>query len=407
MTALRLSTQSLYLQGLGSLLTRQAEIARTQQQLTSGNKLTQGKDDPVGMATAQRLDHMQAALEQFDRNSQRVDHRLRMQENALADANDSLTRARELAIQANSGAMSADDRKAIATEVLQLRQNLLNIANRDDGNGRRLFAGTRDGVVPFTDSAGGVIYHGDDGRNSVEVAPDVAIADGDPGSAVFLRVRTGDGYARGTAGTGNAGSGLLLSAQATDGTTWNGDTLTLVFTTPNDYEIVDGTGNPLTPPVTGTWNSGDAVPPASAGLGVEFRVTGAPATGDTFTIQTAPNQDVFATLQSFADALLLPGTSPADNAKRVNAFGSAIGDITTAQGHMMSLRSGVGARMNDLDTADEGRGLQTITLAESLSSLRNTDYAEAISRLNMHLLALEAAQKTLMQTQGMSLFSRL
>ena len=404
---LRLSTQSLYMQGLNSLLSRQSEIARTQQQISSGVKLTQGKDDPVGMATAQRLDHLQAALTQYDSDALRVDHRLRMQENALTDANDSLTRARELAIQANSGALGPDDRKAIATEVLQLRKNLLDIANRDDGNGRRLFAGTRDGVIPFSDNAGNVIYHGDEGRNAVEVGPDVAIEDGDPGSAVFLRVRTGDGYARGSAGAGNTGSGLLNSAQATDASTWNGDALTLRFTAPDAYEIVDAGGNPLAPPVTGSWTSGSAVPPASSGLGVEFRVSGSPAAGDTFSVETAPNQDVFATLQAFADALLLPGTSPADNARRVNAFGSAIGDITTAQGHMLSLRSGVGARMNDIDTANDGRSLQSLTLSESLASLRATNLAEAISRLNMQMLALEAAQKTMLQTQGMSLFNKL
>lgn len=404
---LRLSTQSLYMQGLNSLLSGQSEIGRLRQQISSGVKLTQGKDDPVGMATAQRLDHMKAALTQYDSNAQRVDHRLRMQENALIDANDSLTRARELAIQANSGTMSADDRKALATEVLQLRKNLLDIANRDDGNGRRLFAGTRDGVLPFTDNAGSVIYHGDDGRNAVEVGPDVAIEDGDPGSAVFLRVRTGDGYARGSAGTGNTGSGQLERAQATDASTWNGSTLTLRFTAPNAYEIVDAGGNPLTPPVTGSWASGDVVPPAAAGLGVEFKLSGSPATGDTFSVETAPNQDVFTTLQAFADALLLPGTSPADNARRVNAFGSAIGDITTAQGHMLAQRTGVGARMNDIDTANDGRSLQSLTLSESLASLRETNLAEAISRLNMQLLALEAAQKTMLQTQGMSLFNKL
>jgi len=404
---LRLSTQSLYQQGLGSLLARQAEMARTQQQLSSGVKLTQAKDDPVGMATAQRLDHLKAALTQYDSNALRVDHRLRMQENALTDANDSLTRARELAIQANSGAVGADDRKAIAAEILQLRQNLLDIANRDDGNGRRLFAGTRDGVAPFTDSAGGVTYNGDDGRNSVEVAPDIAIVDGDPGSAVFVRVRTGDGYARGSVGAANTGAGVLQMAQATDATTWDGAPLTLRFTSANAYEVIDGTGSPLSPPVTGTWASGDVVPPSSAGLGVAFKVTGTPAAGDTFTIQTAPNQDVFATLQALADALVLPGNGPADNARRVNAFGSAIGDITTAQGHMMAIRSTVGARMNDIETANDGRSLQSITLAESIANLRETDFAEAISRLNLQMVALEAAQKVMLQTQGMSLFSKL
>lgn len=404
---LRLSTQSMYLQGLNSLLGKQSEIARTQQQISSGVKLTQAKDDPVGMATAQRLQYVQDALKQYDSNALRVDNRLRLQEAALSDANDSLTRARELAIQANSGAMSDADRQAIRAEVLELRKNLLDIANRDDGTGRRLFAGTRDGVIPFSDSATGVLYHGDDGSNTVDVAPDTPIRDSDPGSAVFLRVRSGDGYARGTAAPGNSGSGLLLSAQATNGTTWSGATLTLRFTAPNAYEIVDGGGNPLAPPVTGSWADGDVVPPAAAGLGVEFKISGAPATGDRFTIETAPNQDVFATLKNFADALALPGGSPADNARRVNAYGSAIADISTAQGHMLSLRATTGARMKDIDTANDSRSLQNVTLAESLSDLRDTDYEEAISRLNLQMLSLEAAQKVMLQTQGMTLFNKL
>ena len=407
MSALRLSTQSMYTQNLNSMLLRQSQIGRLQQNISSGVKLTQGMDDPVGMATTQRLDHLQAALEQFDRNALRVDHRLRLTENALADTNDALNKARELAIQANSGIMSSEDRKAIAAEILQLRDNLISIANRDDGNGRRLFAGNRDGVVPFTDTASGVIYHGDDGQNSVEVAPDVPIADGNPGSQVFLRVRTGDGYARGTANVGNTGSGMLLNAQATDGSTWNGNTLSIAFTTNTDYEVLDGSGTPLVPPVTGPWTSGEAIPAPAAGLGVEFKITGAPAAGDSFTIATAPNQDIFTTLQNLADTLLAPGNSAADNAMRVNAYTNAIGDISTAQSHIMSIRTDVGARMNNIETASDNSSLQSLTLKESLSNLRDTNAAEAISQLSMHLLALEAAHKVTLQSQGMSLFSRL
>ena len=407
MTTLRLSTQSLYSQNLNNLLSRQSQIGRLQQQISSEVKLTQGKDDPVGMAAAHRLDHLQAALEQFGLNALRVDHHLRLTENAMGDTNDVLNKARELAIQANSGTLTPDDRKAIASEVLQLRKNLISIANRDDGNGRRLFAGNRDGVVPFTDTATGVIYHGDDGHNSVEVAPDVPIEDGNPGSQVFLRVRSGDGYARGAAAASNTGSGVLLNAQAIDGGTWSGDTLSVRFTTATNYEVVDGAGNPLVPAVVGTWANGTVVPPAAAGLGVEFNITGAPAAGDTFTIEKAPNQDIFKTLQNLADTLLAPGTGPVDNAKRVNAYNSVLADISSAQTHVMSIRTSVGARMADIEIASDNSDLQSLTLSESLVKLRNTNMPEAISQLSMQLVALEAAHKVTLQSQSMSLFSRL
>ena len=134
---------------------------------------------------------------------------------------------------------------------------------------------------------------------------------------------------------------------------------------------------------------------------------GKPAAGDTFTLQPAPNQDVFATLQALADALSVPGNTLSEAARRTNAFGSAIADIATAQDHMLALRSDVGGRLAKIDTANDDRGLQEVSLAESLSTLRDTDYAEAISRLNLQMVALEAAQKTILQAQGMSLFSKL
>ena len=107
-----------------------------------------------------------ASLGQQDRNAGLVQHRLRSQESALADVGTQLNRARELAIQANSGAMSAQDRASIAAELRAVRSELLAIANRDDGNGRRLFAGSRDGIIPFADNGGTVSYAGDDGRNA-------------------------------------------------------------------------------------------------------------------------------------------------------------------------------------------------------------------------------------------------
>lgn len=397
---LRLSTQSLYMQGLNSLLSRQSEIARTQQQLSSGVKLTQGKDDPVGMATAQRLDHLKAALTQYDSDALRVDHRLRMQENALVDANDSLTRARELAIQANSGALGPDDRKAIATEVLQLRKNLLDIANRDDGNGRRLFAGTRDGVIPFTDNAGSVIYHGDDGRNAVEVAPDVAIEDGDPGSAVFLRVRTGDGIVRGSAAAGNTGTGVLQSSGVVDHAAWTGQSLRVEFTAADAWRVLDGDGNEL---ATGSYTEGATI---TAG-GMQLKISGAPAAGDSFRVEPAPVRDVFATLQGLADALEAPAADPAARAWRANQVGAALGDLATAQDHMLSLRAATGSRLSALDNAADARSATELTLHESLSELRDVDVADAASRLALHLAAIEAAQKTMLRVQGLSLFDRM
>jgi flagellar hook-associated protein 3 FlgL len=397
---LRISTASLHLQGLQGLLKRQAEVAQTQQQMVTGKLHTRAAENPTAVAQAQRIDHAVASLDQFEQSAGLLTNRLRLQEEALADSGDVLSRARELALQANNASMSTEDRKLVAVEIRQLRAQMLSISNRDDGNERHLFAGRQDGVTPFTDSSGSVTYAGDDGRNMIDVAPDLALADTDPGSDVFMRVRGGDGTIRGSAAGGNAGTGTLQSAEVVDFSAWPASPLTIRFTAADAYEVVDSGGAVLT---TGVYTSGDDITVA----GVRTRITGAPAVGDAFTLEPAPNQDVFATLEQLADALDMPVATPADRARQGGAITAAIGDIDTAQDHLYTIRAGTGARLAALDAATESREAQNVTLRESLSQLRDTDYAEAATKLSLQLTAIEAAQRTMLRVQGLSLFDRL
>lgn len=403
MTNLRVSTSGLFAQGLGNMQLRQAEIAKLQQQISSGVRLTRAADDPAGMAASQQLDHLLARLAQYDSNATVADSRLRQQEGALSDSGDILLRARDLAIQANSDTLSDGDRHAIALELRSLRAGLLQIGNRDDGAGRRLFAGTRDGVVPFTDNGGSVGYSGDDGQNVLDIAPDASVRDSNPGSEVFLRVPTGDGTSRARAAADNTGTGVLETAQVTDPAAWNGATLTLRFTGANAYEVVDGSGNPLSPPVAGSFTPGQAI----TAQGAQFQVSGAPAAGDSFTLQRAPNQDVFATLQQLADALDVPAPTDADRVRRRNAITAGLKDIDQAQQHFLDLRADTGVRRKDLDQAADRRLADDENFSKTLSDLRDTDLTEAISQLNLKMVALEAAQRLMVRMQAGSLFDRL
>ncbi|GAB1596621.1 flagellar hook-associated protein FlgL [Lysobacter claricitrinus] len=396
---MRISTSGLYQQGLAALMRRQTDIAKTQQQLATGNKLLRAADDPAGAAQAQRIDYAVSQLDQFDKSAGLLQNRLEAQEDALSDANDYLTRARELTVQANNGTMSAADRATVAAEIRHLRSSMLEVANRTDGNGRSLFAGQRDGVTPFADTAGVVTYNGDDGQNSIDVAPDMALADADPGSAVFMRALTGDGTIRGSATSSNTGTGVLAATGVTDPSAWGGRTLTLEFTSPTAYRVLDG----ATVVSSGTFTDGDTLQAA----GVQTRVTGTPATGDTFTLQAAPRQDVFATLENLADALEAPATTPAQKAQLSNALAGSLSDVTSAQEHFLAIRATTGSRLASLSQSADDRSGSSLSLKQTLSGLRDTDYAEASTRLSLQMTAIEAAQKTMLRVQSMSLFDKL
>ncbi|GAB2523900.1 flagellar hook-associated protein FlgL [Lysobacter humi (ex Lee et al. 2017)] len=398
---MRISTAGLHQQGLTALLNRQSELARTQQQLSTGSKLQRAADDPTGMAQTQRLDHAVASLEHFGRSADLLDNRLRAQEGALGDAGDYLNRARELAVQANNATISRQDRALIATEIRQLRSSLIAVANRTDGNGRALFAGQRDGVVPFTDAAGTVTYHGDDGQNRVDVGPDVALIDADPGSEVFMRALGGDGEIRGRAGASNTGTGVLQSVVASDPSVWAGRSLSLQFTSPTQWQVVDAANAVVG---TGTYAGSDATLTVA---GVTTRITGSPATGDSFAIAPAPRQDVFSTLQQLADVLVAPQATPAELARVGNGVGAALRDIATAQEHFIGFRTSTGARLAALEATADDRAESDISLRSTLSGLRDVDYAEASSRLSLQLTAIEAAQRSMLRVQSLSLFDKL
>ena len=367
---MRISTAQLHAQGLAGMLGRQQEIARTQQELITGNKLTRAAQDPAGAASAQRIDHALASLEQFERNSGLVEHRLRLQEGALGDAGDTLTRARELALQGNNASLSDGDRTMLVAELKALQAQMLGVANRDDG------------------------------QNQVDIAPGLAVADTDSGTEVFLRVRAGTGEVRGAADPANTGRAVLQATSVTDSAQWNGAALRLEFTGPDSYDVLDAGGTVLS---SGTYQSGDSIDVG----GVTLRITGEPAAGDGFDVQRAPNQDVFTTLQRLTDAMSAPATTDAERARRDNIISESLADITSAQDHLLRLRADTGARMAAIDAAADTREAGEVSMSDTLSSFRDVDFAEAASKLTLQLTALEAAQSTMMRVQGLSLFDRL
>src|SRR5690606_28805740 len=137
---MRSSSNGMYMQSLQAMLQRQTELARTSEQMSSGAQLSRAGQHPAGAAGAQRPDHGLASPGQYEKSANALEHRLELQEHAVTDAGDRLSRVRDLVVGANNGAMSDHDRAMSAIEIRQIREELVSIANRQDGSGRALFA---------------------------------------------------------------------------------------------------------------------------------------------------------------------------------------------------------------------------------------------------------------------------
>ncbi len=399
---MRISTSAQFNRSLDQIMRQQSDLHRTQLQMNTMSKMLQAADDPAAASGAQKLDHTLAQLQQMSRDGDRVGLRLNLQEQALGDAGDIMMRASELAVRGNSPSLSQDERKMIAIEIRALRADLLGVANRDDGNGRSLFAGNQQGIVPFTDNAGTVSYMGDDGRNDVEISPGVQVADAEPGSRAFMRVATGDGQMRAEPAAANTGNLALQYARTASSATWQAANtpLQLMFDDAENWRLLDAAGDEIG---NGAYTSGTSIVIA----GVDIRLSGTPAAGDSVAIGNAANRDVFNTLDQLASALEAPLETPKHQADAKSALGNLISDLGRGHDHLLTIRADVGMRMARIDTATDTRAGAELGIKETLSGLRDLDFTEASGRLAQQITALDAAQAVMVKMRSLSLFERL
>jgi flagellar hook-associated protein 3 FlgL len=393
---MRVSTASFYQQALIGIGDRQSNLARIQQQLSTGLRMPSAAADPIAWSTAVSVDRAVAELEAFGGNATVLQNRLELADAGLGLVGDRLSRVRELALQGANGTYTDEQRRAIALELREQLEAVVDAANLPDGTGRYLFGGTADAVPPFAFAPAGVSYAGDQNQRALDVAPETAVLDVDPGSEIFLRIRTGDGRFVVRQDPANTGTGTLRGTAMVDPAQWDG----------GDYRVVFNAGN---------WQALDAANAVVAsgayveGAPIEFRgvrlqVEGVPADGDAFVVGPSTMQDVFTTLQGLVDALESGSVTPAQRAAQRNAIYAGIEDLTRAQEHLVDVRAGFGARLNTIAQADAGRESADVLLRTTLSELRDVDYAEAISQLNLEMTALQAAQQSFVKIQGLSLF---
>ncbi|MNM97455.1 Flagellar hook-associated protein 3 [compost metagenome] len=313
-------------------------------------------------------------------------------------------------MQAGNGTMSDADRGSLATALEGLYNQLLGLANSDDGNGQYLFGGTRSGTAPFTQSTGAGNYIGDTGQQLMQVDVARQMPAGDNGRDVFLSVTGGAGYVvkGNSANTGSATFGTVSITDPSD--PLYGKSLQVNFQTnasgQMEYTITD-MADPTAPALAGpaAYNA-----PARIELGgVTFNVSGEPKDGDTLTMQPAreAGTDMFANLQNVIDTLRKPTTTPGDQANLSNVLSTATRQFSNSLDNVLTVRASVGSRMQELDALDDVGSNRDLTYSQTLSGLQDLDYAAAITEYYQRQTALQGAQQSFMQIQGMNLFKYL
>ncbi|MFA0784329.1 MAG: hypothetical protein YYHSYBAR_002720 [Candidatus Fervidibacter sacchari] len=145
-------------------------INRSLERLGTGRRINRAYEDPPGTVLSMRLQSDIASVEGDYRRLEQAMPYIQAADTALQQAISVLQRARELILMASNDTLTADQRSAIANEMVGLRDELLQIANTKVGD-RFLFAGSAILTKPFTmDADGNATYQGDSDQLVVELS---------------------------------------------------------------------------------------------------------------------------------------------------------------------------------------------------------------------------------------------
>jgi flagellin len=119
----------------------QADVAKSIERLSSGQRINRAGDDASGLAVSEKMRSQIRGLNQAERNIQNGVSFIQTSEGYLQETQDILHRLRELSVQSANGIYTDEDRMQIQVEVSQLVDEINRIASHAQFNGMNILTG--------------------------------------------------------------------------------------------------------------------------------------------------------------------------------------------------------------------------------------------------------------------------
>lgn len=410
---MRISTSQFMSMNVQTMDNQQSQLAELYGEISSGSSLSTPSDNPLGAAQAVQLSMQGATLSQYSTNQGVALTKLQTEDTTLSSVTTVLQSVQVQLLQAGDGSLNDTNRSAIAATLQQLQAQLVTLGNATAPDGGYLFGGFQSASQPFsTNSAGAVVYNGDEGVQSVQISQTSTIATTDTGSAVFMSVTPQTSSPVPTAATGNTGTGTFGAVNIAAGTTSaaENDNYSISFTTNAGtlgYQVSDSAGNIATPNFT-AYAAGSPIALGASGMSVV--VSGDPVSGDSFAVSPAANtanSDVFSTIQNMITALQTPADTAVQTAALQNALATGLTQLGNTMNNVTSIHAAVGGREQEIQAMQTVNQTQTLQNTSSLADLTSTDMASTISKYTSTQYSLQAAEQAFAQVSQLSLFQYL
>lgn len=399
---MRISSLQIFRQGVEAFSNQQEKLSILQQQISTGVRITKPSDDPAAMSRVLELDQTLDLYERYNVNITLAENRLNIEETTLDAVENIYFRINELSIQANSIANDSVALGSIATEIEERYKELLDLANTKDTSGDYLFSGFQNQAEPFSSTVTGdishVVFNGDQGSRAFQISETRQLVADDPGSKLFMQIPSTMGLNE-SASAANTGTAVMAPAFVNNVNSYTPGTYEIQFTSATTYDVVDTSGP--TTLVTGA-------PYTDSGViefnGIRTSMTGVPANGDVFTVSQGQYRDIFTTINSITDSLR--GSVLSDNDRTDNLL-QAQTDMEAFFNNVLEVRTSIGGRLNALESQRNDNEAYMLSIQSTISSLRDTDLAAAISQLTIEQTTLDAAQAIFARISSSSLFNYL
>ena len=154
-----------------NLFQNEKRLLELQNKISSGKRINQPSDDPLGMKRVLDYRKVLAQIKQYKKNIAYGETWLKDTESVLGSVSDLLRRAKEIAVYQATGTSTAQTREIAAQEVKNLYDQIIQLAN-SKWKGNFIFAGyqTKTNLPPFSrDEDYNATYQGDTGKIEVIV----------------------------------------------------------------------------------------------------------------------------------------------------------------------------------------------------------------------------------------------
>ncbi|WP_070092459.1 flagellar hook-associated protein 3 [Pseudomonas monteilii] len=233
-----------------------------------------------------------------------------------------------------------------------------------------------------------------------EANPDAALA-----GHTFSLSSKADSIA-GTRSPGNTSGAQITGASVSNDTAYKaafpGGGAVLKFTSATDFELYAAPVTADSRPISNGTLSGTTATAA----GVDFELSGTPNAGDSFAVKvdTHQTQNVLDTIGQLRKALSTPqDKDPVARQNFLASLDSAIGNIASATNQVTSSIASIGGRGQALDVQAETNEALSTENKKTQSSIRESDPAEVMLRLEMQKNMLQASMQSYAKIAGLSL----